>query len=109
MTTFSAETTAREPVPTGLIVRIDVGPNLNLAQMVSVDAAVRSAMRTDPIRIVIDARNLQSMTLGAHLALVGATLRLQRAGIELVVERCPPWARHLDFSPPLAQSRSHAS
>jgi hypothetical protein len=104
----SAESTVREPVPTGCIVRIDVGPILRLPEMVGIDAAIRRAMGTDPIRVVIDARNLESMTVGAYLALVGATIRLERAGIELVVEHCPASMRHTEHVTPADEARARA-
>lgn len=90
----SPDATVRELQSSDCIVRIDLGPTLRLAEMIHVHDEIWRAMQMDPIRIVIDARALRSMTRAAHLALVAATIRLERAGVELVVDGCSPSARY---------------
>jgi hypothetical protein len=82
-----ADATVREPLLPNAFVRIDLEARMRLREMIGLEAALRRAMALDPIRVVLDCHRLQSMTQGAILALTSLTVRLERAGIELVLER----------------------
>ena len=85
--TPSPDATLREPVLSARSIRIDLPPDMRLAEIPGIEAATRSAAHANAGRIVLDARRLRSLSRGAYLALVSLTVRLERGGIELIVVR----------------------